>query len=84
MPQFQIKRPRLNAVERGALLYCYGQSWNMFALTNKRYVLAEQFDSMPTSDVLTSMLNRSAAMERRKRNSAASGLDVEFRRLFGL
>lgn len=83
--QFEIQRPVLKPIERGALLYCYGHRWQVFALIEKEYVLAEELDHMPNTNKITSIINYASAKARKKRSPRPPvGFDVEIRRLFGL
>lgn len=82
-PLFEIQRPRLNAVERGSLLFTYGNPWKVFSLVGGQYVLADELDRMPDPEEITSCIKRCDRRCKDQPQSSATGLDVELRRLFG-
>lgn len=69
------------ATERGALLFCYGHPWCVFALIDGEYLLAEQLQTKPNSEQITAIIKRANAKARRSAN-APGGLDVEISQLF--
>lgn len=82
--KFEIQRPILKPIERGALLYCYGQRWQVFALIEEEYVLVDELDHMPDPNKITAMINFACAKARKERSpKPRAGFDVEIRRLFG-
>lgn len=46
--KFVIKRPKLIAVEKGALLYCFGDDWSVFRFEKDSYEEVATFASRPT------------------------------------
>lgn len=81
--KFQIERPALITSERGALLHCYGQPWNVFVLVDGEYHLAKQLEAEPSSTQLTSIVTAELMRRRKRDRTQNDGLDVQIRRLFG-
>lgn len=54
---FEIKRPKLIAVERGALMQTYERPWQLFVL-NDSYELIKELPEMPSVDVITAEIRR--------------------------
>lgn len=46
--QFVIKRPKLIAVEKGALLFCYGDDWSVSRFYKDDYEEVATFASRPS------------------------------------
>lgn len=88
---FEIKRPRLIAVERGAILKCFGQAYQVFGLADGEYVLGGESDELPLPDFLNGCVRRAraeaVAQKKRARvqeDARVGGLNGAIRRLFGL
>ncbi|PXF41539.1 hypothetical protein BWQ96_08742 [Gracilariopsis chorda] len=78
---FMVKRPTLRAVEKGALLFCYGAGWSVFALQTDGYELVKRCDKMPSVEELTSVVSAASARNvSRSRAAENAGADAAFLR----
>lgn len=56
--QFEIQKPVLKTIERGSIMYTFGQKWKAYALINDDYVIADEFDYLPSADELTASIKK--------------------------
>lgn len=84
-PLFEIQRPKLDAVERGALLFTFGGPWRVFALVDGAFVPSAKFDTCPSDDRIEAALKETTWAARRAEGGSqaqAEGLDAEIAKLF--
>lgn len=79
---FAVRRPTLQAVERGAVLFRFGEGWSVFALRTDGYELVKRSDTMPSAEELTSAVSGASANSVSAARSPAhdSAVDAAFLR----
>lgn len=83
--QFEIRRPQLIPIERGALLYLDPGPWRVFALTGGEYILSKEFENMPNAEEITRCVRRTIAEATAPaRKTHSEGSDSEFLQVIAL
>lgn len=55
---FIITRPKLIPVEKGALVFCYGEDWSSYSLVDDSYKLADSWDSEPSTTTISNAVQK--------------------------
>lgn len=63
---YQVRRPTMVAVEKGALMFSFPGPWTLYALLGGEYQLVLEQHEMPNVDQITTVLKRAAFLWRKR------------------